>query len=138
MALPLTCSGFPSLFQSHDIPLENIHFVKTTLQAIDEASVEFSFRPRERIMLPQPISPDLDKPGVAQIGQMPRHLGLGQLQNIVNIADAELPPRQHMQDAQAGLIGKTLKHAIYSGMGNHLYIRLGVYSSTSRVTISSE
>ena len=68
----------------------------------------------QRIVAPEALLADEHQPGLAEIRQMPRRLGLRDGQNFHHVANAKLAANQHVQDAQPGPVGKCPEHQINS------------------------
>lgn len=69
-------------------------------------------RLRETIVRKFPFARRVDESHSAQIGQMTRHCGLWQAENVDDIADAELPCGENAENPDAGRISEALEDRI--------------------------
>jgi hypothetical protein len=93
-------SGLPDFFGSRIIGCDLWDVVETILQAIHQAAVKARTCSGERIESPQSILPFLNQLRPSQISQMPGCSRLRNLQNVHEVAHAELAVAQEMKDSQ--------------------------------------
>jgi hypothetical protein len=87
--------------------------------------------PLNAVVHPLAVAAGADDAGVAQIGQMPRNLGLALLENFNEVADADLAAIHEIEQAEASAVGKRSEEAGQVerfGRARHFYnIRLDRY-----------
>ncbi|MGN6725306.1 MAG: hypothetical protein ACTHLZ_05280 [Tepidisphaeraceae bacterium] len=82
-------------------------FVEATIQRFEQRRVEFPLGWEQAVVHPLQISPGGDEPRPAEIREMSRDLGLGQIEHAHEISHANfLTGRQQAEDAQASAIGQ--------------------------------
>ena len=64
-------------------------------------------------MDPQSVAPRFDQARPSQVREVPRRLGLRNLQALVDVADADLAGQQQPEDPQPGRIGQRLEQAFH-------------------------
>ena len=70
---------------------------------------------RETVVHPQAVPPRSDEASLAEIGEVPRHLRLRQLQALVDVADADLARTEEGEDAESRRVGQRLEHTLEIG-----------------------
>jgi hypothetical protein len=82
----------------------------------------------EGVETPKAVPARCDEPGASELAQVPRSRRLGDIQDLHQIADAELAIAKEVQDAQPGPIGESLEERIYRFRSGHdCYIRRTEY-----------
>ena len=66
----------------------------------------------EAVVRELPLARRLNEPHSAQVRQVARDRGLGQPEDVDDVADAELPSGEHAQDADASRVGKALEDRV--------------------------
>jgi hypothetical protein len=94
------------------IALKPQHILKTTLQTVDEFSMECVLRRRQSVIGPKPHSSGLYQARAAKVGQVTGSLGLGNAQDLHDMTHAHFPVLEQVQDPQPGLIGRGPEHEI--------------------------
>jgi hypothetical protein len=87
---------------------------------VDHVSGLQGQRRRHAVMHPDAVAPRAHQPGPPQVREMPRDRRLGQIQAVVDVADAHLVVPQQRQDTQTRPIRQSLERdlqAIDAGQG---------------------
>lgn len=66
----------------------------------------------EPVMRELPFTLRLDEPHAAQVREMTGNCGLGELEDLDDVADAQLARREHAQNANTSRVGKSLEHRV--------------------------
>ena len=90
--------------------------VEARAQAIQELFVEATACGRQRVIDPLTVFSGCHQPDAPQIGQMPRSRGLGHVNHLEEVVDAELALTEQVQNAQAGAVGKRAEYGIDSSI----------------------
>jgi hypothetical protein len=98
------------------------------VEACEQVAVEFSGGGREMVVHPEAILMCQHEAGAAEVCEMTGDLGLGEIENADQVADAELAGAEEGEDAQAGRVGKSAEEGFRSGHRELPYIRSGKYS----------
>ena len=78
-------------------------------QALQQLFMETTVGGRKAIVMPEAILAGQHKPGLAEVGQMAGRAGLSHVEQTDQIANAQLPFAQQIQDPQPGSVGKCPK-----------------------------
>src|SRR4051812_38883871 len=96
---------------------------------------------RETVVHPQAVPPRPDEASLAEIGEVPRDLGLRQLQALVDVADAHRARAEQGEDAEARRVRQRSENTLEIGKGvrGHMcidrYITPGVSLQYSAIHI---
>ena len=101
--------------------LQNVHFIKTVPEAVDQALLEFTGGRDQRVKLPQACLTDLHEARFPQVRQVAGHFGLREPERVMDVADAELAAREQMENPQTGLVRKCVNIRSILGWGLILY-----------------
>ena len=72
------------------------------------------WRHRDTVVHPLAFAPRGDDARFAQIGQMARYFGLGLIQNLYKVTDADLSISHEIQEPQTCIVAEGLKEAFHA------------------------
>lgn len=94
------------------LPVERAYSGKAALKAIDQVSVNRVSRLSQPVMSELGCSRHFNESGFAQEGEMPRHQGLRERQNLDQIADAQFSGCEQVHYANAGWVCESAKEIL--------------------------
>src|SRR6185295_2482140 len=118
-ALPIETLGVPQHFR---------HFLAAVCQTIEQLFVELVSSWREHVVAPQALPPGDHESGFPQIREMTRGLGLRHSQDVHDVANAQFPAAEHVQDPQPGPVRERSEHQVDAIRRLGLHIRFHEYS----------
>jgi hypothetical protein len=86
--------------------------VKASFEALEQVFVERRIRFGQLVVIPLAVLPRGHESRAAQVRQVTRRRGLWNVQDVHEIAHAQFPVEQQVQNAQPRTIGKCAKHQI--------------------------
>jgi hypothetical protein len=96
-------TGFP---QAGKVGLHIPICLEQLERCVKNRSRSYISRSLDSVVHPLTLSPRLYDPGTAQVGKMPGDLRLALLENLHEVADADLPAIHKIQQPQARWVGK--------------------------------
>src|SRR5438105_1244661 len=105
----LACGGSPYLEQTLYVLLQDGLAGEASDQSMELPFGEAVRLLREPVVGPGPVAPRLRHARVAQNGQLPRGVRLGEAESVLDMADAELAVAEHRDDAQPGIVSQRLE-----------------------------
>ena len=89
------------------------HFGHAAAEAFEHLGMERPVRFAHPVVDPLAITPRLDQPRPAEVGQVPRDLGLRQVQDPHEVTDANLAvAAEQIHNPQPGPVGERPEHEI--------------------------
>lgn len=106
---------------------------KTLGKAIKQHFMRLPARGRQTVVAPEPFFSRHNQPHPAKIRQVPRSGGLRHAQHSHQVANAQLPTAEQIQNPQPRLVGERAKDRLgWGGCGSCFHIRLCKYSDPKK------